>query len=167
MYCTQCGNQVPEGNRFCTNCGVAVSAGGTACPNCGSAVSPGMGHCSRCGQILVGGAAEERKRGVKAVVGGILGTVAGVFGLVIGILILAGVTQATSQHPLIEEDISWLNTIGVLYIIIGLLAILGSALAIARMGFWLAIIGTICTIPIVPMLGIPALILVAISKKDF
>jgi len=167
MYCTQCGNHVPDGSLFCTICGAEISAAKATCPGCGSAVLPGISHCSRCGQSLTGGAKEERKRGIKPVVGGILGTIAGLFGLVMGILIIAGVSEATGQHPFIEEDISWINTLGVLFIVMGLLAILGSTLAIARTGFWLAIVGTICAIPLIPMLGIAALILVAVSRKDF
>jgi len=75
MFCTNCGNGIPEGGSFCVNCGTAVrkqapgaaplaspaapsllvtpaSGASAKCPWCGSEVNASQLSCPRCGATL-------------------------------------------------------------------------------------------------------------------
>jgi len=99
------------------------------------------------------------KRTGKPVAGGILGIIAGVINFSIGIILI--VDGAT------VESVDWSEMgLGQALVILGILAIVGSSVAIARRNFILAIIGGVCSLPSF-LLGIPALILIALSHEEF
>src|ERR1700719_1996283 len=47
MFCSRCGKQVEEGNRFCQSCGQEVGAAVTAAPAAASALPPLMAASAR------------------------------------------------------------------------------------------------------------------------
>lgn len=66
---------------------------------------------------------------------------------------------------------SYFMVLGIVWIILGLLAILGGGYALGRKNFLMALItGGVCSLLISPfygLLGILSIILIAISKKEF
>ena len=54
MKCSNCGNMVPDGEKFCGNCGSKVDSSNSDdnakyCPNCGSMIEKGNQFCPKCG----------------------------------------------------------------------------------------------------------------------
>ncbi|MCJ7521325.1 MAG: hypothetical protein MUP21_03810 [Dehalococcoidia bacterium] len=138
MYCRSCGATIKKRAELCVHCGVRVRRD--------SVVKP------------------EGAPTVKPVIGGILGIVAGAFPLIGGIVMTAiGIASS-----------SWANAghwaligVGIPVFALGAAAIVGSSYAIARKNFPLAILGGVCSVFSMWMLGIPALVLIAISSKEF
>ena len=138
MYCHSCGAVIKRQAELCVHCGVRVDKGAIPRP--------------------------EGAPTIKPVVGGILGIIAGVFPLIGGIVLIA-IGIATSSWA---ESAHWAPIgIGIPLFALGVVAIIGSSYAVARKNFPLAILGGVCSIFSMWLLGIPALILVAISSKEF
>ena len=49
MYCTNCGEQMENGQAVCTKCGFAKDTGNKYCGNCGAEVQPQQAMCTNCG----------------------------------------------------------------------------------------------------------------------
>ncbi len=102
----------------------------------------------------------------KPTTAGILSIIAGVFGL-IGALVV-GVIGGTIAGL---EDILGLGTlfaaIAIPLIIIAIIAIVGGVYALKRRIWGLALAGTICALFCFWLLGIPAIIFVALGKREF
>lgn len=54
MKCSNCGNMVPDGEKFCGNCGSKVDSSNSDdnakyCPNCGGMIEKGNQFCPKCG----------------------------------------------------------------------------------------------------------------------
>jgi len=98
----------------------------------------------------------------KPVIGGILILIAGLGDLVMG-LWLAVVGTAFMTIPFFPTGM--LMTCAIIWIILGLIAMIGGIFAIKREKFGLAIIGGVLTI--YTLLGLIGLILVALSKDEF
>jgi hypothetical protein len=89
MYCSKCGNQVPDGHPFCSKCGFAVATGSTGTA---AAVAPATASGTPVRSA-------EKKEGISPMrIIGVLALVA-----VIGLFIFAAVNQnshsTTSQPP--------------------------------------------------------------------
>jgi hypothetical protein len=144
--------QVPgEGEMRCPSCGAVMGRQEETCPGCGVRIGSGV----------VTGAAQGRT--AKPVVGGVLGIVAGVAPLIAGIVLIAfGATVGT------WDPVDWVPIgIGIGLLALGLVTIVGSSFAIARRNFPLAVAGGVCALFSMWMLGIPALVLIAVSSKEF
>lgn len=103
----------------------------------------------------------------KPVVAGILDIIAGEVALILGfgLFISGAVTGFVTQMP------TWLNTlipvIAVPLIVLGVLDLVGGIYALMRKVWGIALAGSITTLISSPLLGIIALILTCISKKEF
>jgi len=103
----------------------------------------------------------------KPVTAGILDIVAGEGALILGFGLLIGGSMVgfVTQMPM------WLNTlipiISIPLIILGLIDIAGGICALMRKVWGLALIGSITSLISSPVIGIIALVLIAISKKEF
>ena len=93
-----------------------------------------------------------------------MGIIAGVLGLILGFILIAG-GSATDYY---WESIDWTAVgLGIAEVVFGLLAIAGSSFAFARKNFTFSVMGGICaTLGLWP-LGIPSLILIAMSRSEF
>jgi hypothetical protein len=139
----------------CVNCGRAVCSacrtmvdGKTYCPACATGVS----------NVL------KRNPTAKPIAGGILGIISGVLGLVLGIIFIGG--GATTDYP--WESVDWsVIGLGIALVIFGIAATVGSSFALARKNFTFAAIGGVCALLALWPLGIPALILIAMSRGEF
>jgi hypothetical protein len=105
-----------------------------------------------------------RQQSGKPVAGGVLGIIAGVFGFAIGaILIGGGVTVDYSW-----ESVDWTTVgLGIAEVVFGILAIIGSSYAFGRKNFTRSVVGGICALLALWPLGIPSLILIAMSRSEF
>ena len=138
----------------CVNCGKAV------CSTCRNIVG-GKTYCPAC--VTNVSEIVERKQTGKPIAGGILGIIAGVLGFFIGIILIAD--GATVDYY--WESVDWSEVgIGIALVILGIMAVSGSSFAIARKNFTLSVIGGVCALP-VWLLGVPALILIAMSRDEF
>jgi hypothetical protein len=86
----------------------------------------------------------------KPTIAGSLTIAAGVLGLIVGIVLV---------------PISPLFMVGLLAIMIGVVAVAGGVCALKRRVWGLALAGSICSV--FCWLGIPAIILIALSKQEF
>jgi hypothetical protein len=103
------------------------------------------------------------KRTGKPIVGGILGIIAGVINFSVGIVLIVDGAAVNDYRELVD----WSEVgLGQALVILGILAITGSSVAIVRRNFILSIIGGVCALPSL-LLGIPALILIALSHEEF
>ncbi len=136
--------------------GICVQCGKPVCLKCRTTVEDRI-YCPVCTAKAYEKAAGKRTG--KPVAGGILGIIAGALNFFVGtILIVDGATV---------ESVDWsVMGLGQALVILGILAIVGSSVAIARRNFILAIIGGVCALPPL-LLGIPALILIALSHEEF
>lgn len=60
MFCSACGAQNVQGDKFCSNCGAplaSVAPAAAVCAQCGTPAVPGQAFCRRCGTRLPGAAA--------------------------------------------------------------------------------------------------------------
>jgi hypothetical protein len=141
--------------------GVCVSCGKAVCSTCRTVVG-GKTYCPACAAGASGPVV--RKQTGKPVAGGILGIMAGVLGLFLGIIFIAG--GVTVDYP--WESVDWASVgLGIAEVIFGILAIIGSSFAFGRKNFTRSVIGGICALLALWPLGIPSLILIAMSRREF
>jgi hypothetical protein len=130
--------QVPrEDEMYCTSCGAIIKKEAEICVHCGVRVRKGVVSKTEGGPTA------------KPLVGGIFGSV--------GATANGGVDGA-----------EWAPIgIGIPLLALGIVTIVGSSYAIMRKNFPLAIVGGVCSVLSMWPLGIAALILIAISSKEF
>jgi hypothetical protein len=110
--------------------------------------------------------------GVLSIAGGALQVFFGVvvMGLVIGFTIAGRMTYfPLPWMPAGRFQLLLMPTVGIVAVpvlVLGIVAIIGGVSALRKKNFGLSLAGAICTLPIV-ILGIPAIILVALSRKLF
>jgi hypothetical protein len=115
--------------------------------------------------------------------GGILSIIAGAFQVIIGGVVVALIMSPGLRRALLPpiplpwippgwyEHFApamptWLSVLGVLVLVLGIVAIIGGSAALRRRSFGLSLAGAICALPVV-VLGIPAIILVSLSGREF
>ena len=98
--------------------------------------------------------------GILIIIGGLVEVASG------GWLIVGG--SAAGSVPVIGSDVEDILTIcGAIWLILGLVAILGGVFAIQRKNFGLAVLGGVLGLPGYFLPALIGLILVAISKDEF
>jgi hypothetical protein len=140
MYCWSCGSIIKKEAELCVHCGVRVKTG---LPS----------------RLIKG-------RSIMPVVGGILGIIAGVTPLIVGIVLIS--VGATGDDWPDHRSADWLQIgFGIGALAIAIVTMVGSSFAIARRHFVLAMVGGVCAMFSMWIFGIPALILIALSGKEF
>jgi hypothetical protein len=146
-----------------------ASAGGTTrnCVQCGRAIANDANVCPYCGHdYRMQAQAPPKKKGILPVVGGVLVLIAGLVELISGgILIsggefLGGFDMGTGVHNI-------LTVCGVIWIILGIVAILGGIFAVQRKHFGLAVLGAILGLGGYFIFALIGIILIAVGKDDF
>jgi zinc-ribbon domain len=141
--------------------GVCISCGKAVCSKCRTVVG-GKTYCTACAANASWPAVGQQTG--KPVAGGILGIMAGVIGLALGFIFIAG--GATLTYP--WDSIDWTAVgLGISEVVFSVLAIIGSSFAIRRKNFTFSVIGGIFALLALWPLGIPALILIAMSRREF
>jgi len=112
--------------------------------------------------------------GVLSIIGGVVEAVAGGIVLTIVGQIMIGGRLPTVPHiswmPGLEIQLVFFPTrsiiVGVLIVVLGAIGIAGGISALSRKSFGLSLAGAICVLPTI-LFGIPAVIFVALSKREF
>jgi hypothetical protein len=100
-------------------------------------------------------------------IAGILSIIAGVIGLIISPLLIAYGSIAMLDIAFGEWWGFYLFQAGFLLIIAGIIAIAGGIFSLIRKKWWMALAGSISAIICFLFLGIPAVIFVTQSKREF
>lgn len=154
----------PAPGRMCVTCGRQIPNDANVCPQCG--------HDYR---ATMAGPAPKKKT-VMPVIGGVLILIAGIMGLAAGGILLAIDLDELDQYGLnvagdMLEDI--MTVCGIIFLILGILAVLGGLFGVMRKHWGLAILGGVVGLFVLGpwMLGslfaLIGLILVAVSKGEF
>jgi len=115
--------------------------------------------------------------------GGILGIIAGALQVIVGGVVVALIFSPSLRRALLPpvplapmppgsyEHFApampiWLGFLGVLVVALGIVAMVGGVFALKRKSFGMALAGAICALPVF-FLGIPAVILVSLSGREF
>ena|ERR1035437_6105386 len=100
---------------------------------------------------------------VKPIIAGILSIAAGAFNILVG---LGAWRRAELAQRLLVRGA--LHGFGLLAVVLGIVAIIGGTFALRRKVWGMALTGTICALfPPATILGIPAIILLSLSKTEF
>ena len=158
---------------------MASSEGGSRiCVSCGRTIAMDANVCQHCGHDFRAPAKEEVKKTAIPVIGGVLIIIAGLMGLAMGGILIAvdaddldayGVDVAGVTDMI--EDI--LTACGIIWIIIGLIVLLGGFFGVMRKHWGIAVVGGVLGLFVIgPMLlgsllALIGLIMVAVSRKEF
>ena len=122
-------------------------------------------HCGKDYRLQAVRAAEKPQSAGKSrmpIAGGILTLLGGVVSFIVFLFVL---TVSIDPHYNGLSDFGWITLI--LTFFCAITAFLGGAAAIMRKYYMLALLGAITSLAGVLVFGIPAVILIAISHKDF
>ena len=123
----------------------------------------------------------DDSRGALLDAGGVLSILGGILGLIAGGLVLGIVRQIVIGGPLpVVRHIPWIPgleiqlvffparfiIVGILILVLGAMGIAGGISALRRKSFGLSLAGAICILPTV-LLGIPAITVIGLSKREF
>lgn len=156
----------PAAIRKCVSCGREIAMDANVCQYCG--------HDYR----VQASPAGPKEKSMLSLVGGILIFVAGLIGMATGGILLAinaedldaygfGVAGMTSM---IEN---MLTVCGIIFIVLGLIALVGGVFGVLRKNWGLAVLGGVIGLLVLgpymigSLLSLIGLVLVAVSKKDF
>jgi len=170
MFCRNCGKELVGIPEICLNCGAKPLAGNSFCQACGAQTNPLAEICTKCGARL---AKAVSPAGIAwmPTAAGILSIIAGVVGLFQGIAVAAvgrivGMAWIYEWWVVSAPLISfWIA--GIILIAIAIVAIVGGIFALRKRVWGMALAGTICSLPALWILAIPAIVFIALSKQEF
>jgi hypothetical protein len=163
MFCRNCGKELTGTPEICLGCGAKPLVGSSFCHACGAETNPLAEICIKCGVRLA--KAEVVGRRWMPTAAGILSIIAGAIGLLVGVVV-AAVGEIVGE----AEGIVWFGAISAPFIGLGIVAIIGGVFALRRRIWGLALAGAICSLCFPPyswFLAIPAIVFVALSKREF
>jgi len=159
------------------------SASGTRnCVKCGRTIAWDANVCQFCGHDYRTQAAPAApaEKSALSLIGGILILIAGIMGLALGGILIAAASNVDTLGDWgvdvagVGDMISDILTVcGIIFIILGLIAVIGGFFGVQRKHWGLAILGGVlglfCIGPwmLGSLFALIGLILVAVSKKDF
>lgn len=156
------------GSRKCVSCGRDIPMDANVCQYCG--------HDYR----VQAGPAVPKEKSALSIVGGVLILLAGIMGLILGAIFLmaAGEVDTLGDWGVdVAGATDWLEDIltvcGIIFIVLGLIAVLGGVFGVMRKHWGIVLLGGIlglfCIGPymLASVFALIGLILVAVSKKDF
>jgi hypothetical protein len=108
----------------------------------------------------------------KPIIAGVLEIIAGVLGLLAAVALFAGVGTTGDLPGISMGSIpafvpGLIKGMGILTVILAILSLVGGIFALLRKMWGLALAGSIGAFFTAIILGIPAIILIALSKKEF
>jgi hypothetical protein len=149
------------------SCGVKPLSGTSFCPNCGAQTTAMTEMCTKCGARVVGKAPTTGGSWMP-LTAGILQLIIGIPGVIVGLIAVAIGSIATFFIAGLG------GLIGAPIVILSIVAVIGGVFAIRKRAWGFALAGAICSfivgLPLVApaiLLGIPAIIFVALGKGQF
>ncbi len=144
--------------RMCVQCGKSLALDANVCPYCG--------HDYR-----VQAGPPAKKKTVMPLIGGVLILLGGVLSLVAGLGLVASVGALDSLMLIDVEGVNMfedlLTACGIIFIILGLIGILGGVFAMMRKHFGLAVLGGVFALAGWFIPALIGLILIGVSKDEF
>jgi hypothetical protein len=145
---------------------------GRKCVACGRDIAMDANVCQYCGHdYRAQPAAAPKEKSWLPVVGGVLILIGGILEIIAGASLIwsGGVLEGLMPVDVegFEAVQDFLTMCGAIFVILGLIGVLGGIFAILRKSFALAILGGIFALPGWFLPALIGIILVAISKKDF
>jgi len=140
-----------QSTRNCVSCGRAISWDANVCPYCGH-------------DFRMAGAAAPKKESAMPLVGGILIIIGGLIELVVGGVLITG---GTALFDVTMGVSGILAVCGAIFVLLGLIALLGGIFAIQRKHFGLAVVGGVLGLGGYLIFALVGLILVAVSRDEF
>ncbi len=151
------------------------------CVACGKTIAWDANVCQYCGhdyRAAMAGPAVKKEKGVVSLVGGVLILIAGIMGLLMAAILLAVNSINFGSYGLdiagIDNTLHDILTVcGVIFLVLGLVALVGGFFGIQRKHFGLVILGgvlglfTLGPYMLGSILALVGLILVAVGKNDF
>jgi len=152
--------------------GTPQQPGSRNCVQCGRSIPMEANVCQYCGHdYRIQAGPPAKKKTALPLVGGILILVGGLLALLAGIGLVAGVGAFDSVMLVDVEGVGMLEDIltacGVIFLILGLIGILGGVFALMRKHFGLAILGGVFALAGWFLPALIGLILVGMSKDEF
>ena len=152
-----------------------VQCGKYLCSRCSTAVG-GRSYCPVCVAGALG--IDKKKGGGRVLVAGVLGIIAGILCLITGAALIGlGLTVGGTENCYYywgdyycesTDEILWfLVGPGIGLLLLAILSIIGSSIALTKRHFPIAVMGSVFALLSFWPLGLPALILMAMSKEDF
>lgn len=153
--------------RYCVGCGRALDWSAEICPYCG--------HDHRAAPPSPIEAPKSRKpliAGLLMIGSAVLAVVMGIQYLIMDSSEIESILPTLPEGVTIEDIMDMLRACGVVVMIFGAIAVLGSVMAITRQKFGLAVAGSVFAILgygylVGSLLGIVALIILILSKDEF
>ena len=156
MFCRNCGKELTGTPEICLGCGAKPLVGSSFCSACGAETNPLAEICIKCGVRLAKAEAVVGRRWMPTAAG-ILSIIAGVIAFFLFILV------AAMDGP---EGVAG-AIFGLALIAIGIVAIVGGVFSLRRRIWGLALAGAICSVLGSLILGIPGIVFIAMSKREF
>ncbi len=110
-----------------------------------------------------------RYAGWPSTTSGILSIISGAFGIILGVAALTGATVFNTIFTSIFGTLTAapLFVGGGVAIVLGIVAVIGGALALQKRAWGMALAGAILSVIVMPVTGVLSLIFLAIGKRDF
>ncbi|MEM0344062.1 MAG: zinc ribbon domain-containing protein [Thermoplasmata archaeon] len=156
----------PAGTRRCVSCGREIAIDANVCQYCG--------HDYRAQAAPPG----PKEKSVLSLVGGILILLAGLMGLAMGAMMLAINVEDLEQYGVDVAGLTdmiegILTACGVIWAILGIIALIGGVFGVMRKHWGLAVLGGVIGLLVIgpyflgSIFSLIGLILVIVAKKDF
>lgn len=156
----------PAGTRRCVSCGREIAMDANVCQYCG--------HDYRAQAAPPG----PKEKSVLSLVGGILILLAGLMGLAMGVMMLAINVEDLEQYGVDVAGLTdmiegILTACGVIWAILGIIALVGGVFGVMRKHWGLAVLGGVIGLLVIgpyflgSIFSLIGLILVIVAKKDF
>jgi RNA polymerase subunit RPABC4/transcription elongation factor Spt4 len=166
MFCRNCGKELTGNPEICPNCGARPMNGTSFCPNCAAPTTELTEICPKCGARVAGKVVAKAGSTWMPLTAGILDLVAGVPALIIGILVAAGLGALGWISGIAGVGVI-MAVMGVPLIIFAIIAIVGGVFALRKRIWGLALAGSIFALFCACILGIPAIVFIAMGKGEF
>ncbi len=153
--------------------GTSAQPSARHCVSCGKEISNDANVCQHCGhdyRVPVVGVASTKKTALP-VVGGVLILIGALLEVLMGLALVGSIGALDSIMIVDVEGIDafqdMVTACGIIWLIMGLIGVLGGIFGVMRKHYGLAILGGVFALPGFGIFALIGIILVAVSKREF